>query len=323
MIVQLLSSFKLHPDDAIYIGLQSTVDAEYEVLATIKAQLPNLPLHPVLLDRPTRGAAHTLNLIISKMNPEHLKKKTISLDCDTLYFYDVLAEMRKLGKGIGCVYCFEDEGEKPIYSYTSFDESTNGIEKVTEKVRISSHANTGAYGFSNALILSQYLEKLLVRCLPEKGEFYTSAVISEMIADGLEFQAVQVRLSDFACVGTPGQLRDFVNAGIRRMELTKQCVVVFDLETLGRLQGSQKTTEQQILDVLPAKFVLFMRRIAKDGFEVRLSFENGYCPDCKNSIFNGTGRTQITYATEAVRQKAKLQGYLFPVNEDFNNVVGW
>lgn len=323
MIVQLLSSFKLHPNDGIYIGLQSKVDEEYKVLATIRAQLPDLLLHPVLLDGPTRGAADTLHLIISKMDPEHLRRKTISLDCDTLYFCDVLTDMRRLAKDVGCVYCFEDEGEEPIYSYTRFNASTNRIKETKEKVRISPYANTGAYGFASALILSQYLEKLLERPLPENGEFYTSAVISEMILDDLEFQAVELSLSDFACVGTPRQLRNFVEAGIQRKELTKHCIVVFDLETVAGLHCSQEMTELQILDVLPAKFVMFMRRIKRDGFEVRLSFENGYCPNGRNLIFDDTSRSQISYATAAARQKARLQGYLFPVNEDFNNVVGW
>lgn len=323
MIVQLLSNIKLYSDDAIYIGLQKTVEDDYRVSATIQAQLPNLPIHTVLLDGPTRGAADTLHLIIGNMNPEHLHRKTVSLDCDTLYFYDVLAEMRKLPEDSGSVYCFEDEGEKPIYSYIRFDELTKRVEEVREKIKISSHANTGAYGFANARLLSQHLERILEGDLPEKGEFYTSAVISEMIDEGFDFRAVQVQASDFACVGTPKQLRLFLETDVRRENLAKHCKIVFDLETVLQLSGSTWKTEGQILKSLQVKFVAFLQKLKKDGVELELSFRNGYSPDQKEVNLDETDEMEFKYTTVASREQARAQKHLFPVSENFKNVVGW
>lgn len=46
------------------------------------------------------------------MKPNELRRKSIALDCDTIYFSNVLGEFRACGSGCGASFYFEDEGEK-------------------------------------------------------------------------------------------------------------------------------------------------------------------------------------------------------------------
>jgi hypothetical protein len=49
----------------------------------------------VHLDFDTAGAAETLYVVLGSMGEEALDRKTISLDCDTIYFFDVLGDFGK------------------------------------------------------------------------------------------------------------------------------------------------------------------------------------------------------------------------------------
>lgn len=51
------------------------------------------------------------------MSKEHLTRKTVSLDCDTIYWQDILQSVRSMPPQYGgCVY-FVDNGDRPIFSY--------------------------------------------------------------------------------------------------------------------------------------------------------------------------------------------------------------
>jgi hypothetical protein len=56
-------------------------------------------------------------IISQSMSKEHLDRKTVSLDCDTIYWSDVLADARKMPSGYGGCFYFIDQGRKPIFSY--------------------------------------------------------------------------------------------------------------------------------------------------------------------------------------------------------------
>lgn len=70
----------------------------------------------------------------------------------------------------------------------------NRIVQIKEKVAISRNANTGAYVFPDgfelrnrcAAFLDQPLEQLAL------GEYYTSSLISDMIASGITFLALPI-----------------------------------------------------------------------------------------------------------------------------------
>lgn len=47
-----------------------------------------------------------------QMSPVEVRRKSISLDCDTIYFSDVLGRFRECASGCGSSFYFEDEGDK-------------------------------------------------------------------------------------------------------------------------------------------------------------------------------------------------------------------
>uniref|UniRef100_A0A7S3G305 Uncharacterized protein n=2 Tax=Palpitomonas bilix TaxID=652834 RepID=A0A7S3G305_9EUKA len=94
------------------------------------------------------------------MDERELSRKTISLDCDTFYVTDVLGKFRQVAPGEGAIFVFEDAGSAPIYSYTVLDESGSAV-RIAEKLKISNHANTGAYAFPSAKSLKDSCEKVI------------------------------------------------------------------------------------------------------------------------------------------------------------------
>lgn len=147
------------------------------------------------------------------MGAEHLKRRTVSLDCDTIYFSDILSQVRALPDGHGACFYFEDHGTAPIFSYIQTDEH-GLVHKLAEKRAISEKANSGAYAFPSAAALHQWSAKGLDDRLDgsmQTQEYFTSLLIGEMINKGnLPFLGVQISTKDFSCVGTPTQLREFL-----------------------------------------------------------------------------------------------------------------
>lgn len=326
MVVQLLSNLKLHSEDAVYIGLQRAVEREHQVLATIKAYLQKtgISLFPVYFDSPTRGAAETLHKIIGHLNARHRQRRTVSLDCDTIYFYDILSEIRNIPADSGSLCFFEDEGEESIFSYVRFDETSKAVTEIQEKVKISSHANTGAYGFRNAVELSKHLGKVLAKPVPEIGEFHTSTVIAEMIREGLKFQAVPVPIEDFACVGTPKQLRVFLESPIRTKSIQKGHKILFDLSSISNLPRNVPLLEDVMSVCLPDQFLQFILKMKKDGLEVELSVKEDLSSFEKlSSCEDAPGESEFIFSTWISRRRASAKGSLFPVNDSFEKIVGW
>lgn len=56
-------------------------------------------------------------MVTQSMTKEHLQHRTVSLDCDTIYWNDILSSVRKLPSGHGGCFYFIDQGDKPIFSY--------------------------------------------------------------------------------------------------------------------------------------------------------------------------------------------------------------
>jgi NDP-sugar pyrophosphorylase family protein len=152
------------------------------------------------------------------MPSSHLSRKTVSLDCDTIYFADILDRVRKMPKGYGACFYFEDTGNQPIFSYirTKTDQSKiEVIHEIKEKMAISNKANSGAYVFPSASILStaaaNLLDHQLTATTDTAGEYFTSQIIDQMIEKGESpFMGIPIKHVDFCCVGTPKQLREFL-----------------------------------------------------------------------------------------------------------------
>eukprot|EP00903_Cladosiphon_okamuranus_P016587 g15301.t1 len=242
MLFWLLDNLKFEPDDTLWVGIQQELEVEYAMEARLRQEYPALDVRVVLIDFQTRGAAETLFIMLQQMSSAEVRRKSISLDCDTIYFSDVLGSFRACESGCGSSFYFEDEGEKPIFSYIDFEPGTDRIVDIREKEAISRHANTGAYAFPCGDKLRDMCRTVLDNPVGKAGEFYTSGIIQEMIRAGEKF--VGIHVPSFSCVGTPAQLRSFlvlVRKGvIPPQHKTRVC---FDLDRLLRTLHSESGGE--------------------------------------------------------------------------------
>eukprot|EP00904_Undaria_pinnatifida_P013269 jgi/Undpi1/9072/HiC_scaffold_26.g11532.m1 len=230
MLFWLLDNLRIGPEDTVWIGMQQELrGAKYDIEARIRKEYPSLDLRIVSIDFQTRGAVETLFIMLQHMSPGEVKRKSISLDCDTIYFTDVLGTFRACESGCGFSFYFQDEGEQPIFSYICLEPGTNNILDIQEKVAISRHANTGAYAFPCGEQLRGFCRNVLDGSVGSTGEYYTSVIIERMIRDGHKF--VGVHVPSFACVGTPSQLRRFLDEVRTGVVVPRyKARVIFDLD---------------------------------------------------------------------------------------------
>jgi capsule biosynthesis phosphatase len=106
---------------------------------------------------------------------------------------------------------------------------------IVEKEKISNNACTGAYGFSSSKQLLKYTQKILDNKIKQKGEYYTSTIIREMIKDGEIFDNLNIHTNNYHCLGTPVQVRYFYNNFPRISSTNNSCNIdvqriCFDLD---------------------------------------------------------------------------------------------
>ncbi|UJR24377.1 hypothetical protein I4U23_005754 [Adineta vaga] len=202
-------------DDVIYLGLPKNLGEQFDLIEILKLEYPKHVFEVIILDFETRGAAETLFIISQSIPKNRLERKTISLDHDTIYFKSIVEQFRQLPNNLNASFYFEDIDNKPLYSYLKFDENRtyNGhffVSDVSEKIMISSHANTGAYAFRSASVLKKFCTQLLDEAFRDSGEYYTTNLMRLMISDNEHFIGIQIHREDFVCVGTPDHLDQFL-----------------------------------------------------------------------------------------------------------------
>lgn len=244
MILWLIDNLHLGPDDTMFFGVRNFIEDEFQLSELVKKELtigpsgsgsslglgeemsaPKIKVTKLYFD--TRGASETLYIIVQSMTEEEKLRKTLSLDCDTIYFSNIIEQFRGLRANESACFYFEDTQEKPVFSYIELDEN-DSIINIKEKHKISTHANTGAYGFASAKLLEEYCGKVLDQGVGATGEYYTSNVISKMLSQGLVFKGIFVE--DFACVGTPWQLEEFLRMIRAKKVKVKPRRFCFDLD---------------------------------------------------------------------------------------------
>jgi len=190
----------------------------------LRKDFPHIPFVFVPLTGNTMGAADTMRIALQSLGLDFSDSPIISLDGDNFYTIDLLSMWIGKESLDNCLITFDDDGDKPIYSYVRLGENDdddrnkrNKIVEIKEKVKISNQACTGAYGFSSWKQLLQYSLKTLSNpANKQKNEFYISSVIALMIHAGEIFETLRVPIDDYVCLGTPLQLRAFCNDFPRR-----------------------------------------------------------------------------------------------------------
>ncbi|RCI16048.1 hypothetical protein L249_3173 [Ophiocordyceps polyrhachis-furcata BCC 54312] len=230
MIVWLLSNLKFKPGDTVWVAVNDEVDDDFHLGQLVSKSLPHIDHRILRLRHQTKGASETLYVISQSMTKRDLQKRTISLDCDTIYWTDILGQARRLPVDTGACFYFKDDGDKPVFSYIKL-EARNGLDYISdiqEKTAISKNANSGAYVFpSGQELKTKAAEMLDMRHLDnqEIGEYYTSKLVGHMIRLETAFTGILIRQDDFSCVGTPEQLQHFlrtIKSGECRLSVTGQ-----------------------------------------------------------------------------------------------------
>lgn len=188
----------MHDDDLIYILYDPAMSGFVELMY---AKYPSVKLIPLPYE--SRGAADTVHMCLEKS-----ERPMLLVDCDTFYTCDLLKQCRKC-VGHNAVFFFEDDsdGSLPMFSYV--DKQGDKISDIREKVRISTHACSGAYFFDSRSLFLEYAYRVIQDGTTFNGEYYTSCVIHEMLKNDEEFRALSLDPGTYYMLGTPRQVLDF------------------------------------------------------------------------------------------------------------------
>lgn len=221
MIFHLIDNLNLKDNDKLFLIYNKELN-KYSFNIIIKNKYKNINL--IELNKQTEGAAETILFGLNNIDNHLLNNKCVLLDCDTFYHIDILDIYREQSNN--AIFCFKDNQDKPIFSYLNIN-NDNIITDIKEKIKISEFANTGCYCFKNGFVLKEYCEKVIDNNIREKGEYYTSCVIKEMLNDKHIFNSNIINNYDFSCVGTPLQLKIYCSNNSNNIKKKRFC---FDLD---------------------------------------------------------------------------------------------
>jgi NDP-sugar pyrophosphorylase family protein len=205
MIMWVIDNLSLTADDTLVVVFNPAfLSMDVFMETVVKEKYPNVQL--IELQGPTRGAAETVLLGLQGLPPEQLKRPCMLCDGDTFYTADIVEKYRAVSTTHNATFTFIDTQPKPIYSYVTVN-SSDEVDDIKEKVKISDNANTGCYCFKVGTELAQYCEKIIAAgamqlSQDQKGEFYTSGVIKAMLHDKIPCKMLMVRRRyPCSCVG--------------------------------------------------------------------------------------------------------------------------
>ena len=228
ILYYLLDGLNLDNVDFVYIPYNREY-SDYNFESVLKNDYPHVRFEFFKLENQTRGAAETIYLSLNQLNTEN-DTPVLCLDGDNFYDCDVITQWG----GENCVFTMHDTASKPIYSYVECNDSSN-ICDVKEKVKISDHACTGAYGFKSMSELKKFALEIIRDDERQHSEFYMSGVIKRMLDGGMVFKNKSVDKSKFNCLGTPLQVKQFYNnfplvSSIQSTNRIQNKRVCFDLD---------------------------------------------------------------------------------------------
>jgi capsule biosynthesis phosphatase len=236
MICWVIESLKLTKEDQLIIVHRDELN-HYNFKELLQNSYPQHNIKFVELSFNTRGAAETVLHGLKQIESTDLEQPIMLCDCDTFYEDDVVSDYKN--EGGNCIFYFNDTGDKPIFSYITFDDGK--VTSIKEKEKISDNANTGLYCFRTTSLLKQYCEILLDSPTDSK-ELYISEIYRKMLENNETITAIKV--DKFHCIGTPFQLQLFATNNIKLGEKQRFC---FDFDntlvTFPKVKNDYSTVE--------------------------------------------------------------------------------
>jgi len=205
ILFHLLDNLHITPDiDFIYVPYNQEY-VSYQLETLLVQRYPSIPFRFLPLNEETRGAAETIYIALNKIDDHD--KPVLCIDSDNFYTMDLIKEW----KGQNVVCTIQDKTPDPKFSYIQTDEHQM-ITDIIEKVKISDKACSGCYGFSSFKTLQQYCLYIMDHQITQKGEYYTSGVIKEMLNDKIMFKNLHIPNKHYFCLGTPEQCSYYSHA---------------------------------------------------------------------------------------------------------------
>jgi len=267
MLLHLLDNLQTRLGDVVWLVVPEALYAQYEATLCLSQEYPEVDIRVVTFNMKTRGAVETLFIGLRHMSETELNRRVVCLDCDTLYFSDVLGQFRGLPKENGACFYFVDQGSRAMYSYLRVG-ADDLVKEVREKNAISRMANVGAYGFPSARALRSYIQAVLDQPDRMMETYYVSNIINKMVKD--DFHFVALNAEHCRQCGTPPQLEEFmaeVAAG-QALQLPKRrfCFALDNVLVTAPLKPGDFSTVQPI-----EKNVQLVRELKQSGHHIIIS----------------------------------------------------
>jgi len=174
ILYYLLDNLNLRSIDFVYIVYNQEY-SHYRLEDQLVKDYPLVNFMFLKLDKNTGGAAETIHLALDKLTMEDTS--VLCLDGDNFYSVDIVSKWKGMNKVITFI------STSNLYSYVQVN-NDNKVTDIVEKQPISPYACSGAYGFNSYKTLWRYSKKVVDNDIKQNGEYYTSAIIKEMICDG-------------------------------------------------------------------------------------------------------------------------------------------
>lgn len=174
-------------------------------------KFPLIKFYFMRLEKQTCGACDTLYRLLSNLKNNFIENNNPFLCLDGDAFYTInITKLYSESTNKNSVFVFHDTTPKPIYSYIKPNKNEKSILEIKEKEKISDLACCGAYGFESYHTLLKYAKQCIDKQIIQKNEYYISGIYKCMLLDEIKVNYIEIKSSDFNCLGTPLQVQLFV-----------------------------------------------------------------------------------------------------------------
>jgi len=208
ILFYVIDNLFLNEDDKIFIIYNKELD-DFDFSNIIKNKYSHINL--IKLESDTKGASETVYIGLDEIiKTKSYHKKTMLIDCDIFYTYDIITAFRNIESNANAVFYTTNYDINPVFSYINMDENNNILE-IKEKIKISDNANTGAYAFNDIDVLYKYSKYVVDNNILFNNECYTSCIIAEMIKNEEKFIGINVKEDNVFVLGTPEQVSSYIS----------------------------------------------------------------------------------------------------------------
>lgn len=206
MIEHVLNSIRI-PNAKYTLVIQQAFHDKYQEKLDLLANKYGVQF--IAVEKLTQGAACTALATHEIINNDDT---VIFADSDNFFDNDVFkafvtdAQTRNLD---GSLLTFNTD--EACFSFAELD--NNGfVIRTAEKDPISNHAITGVYLFTHGRDFVRCAINMMIYGDRNKNEYYMSNVYNWAIKAGFKIGVFDIQKSDWACVGTPQQLQEYLKA---------------------------------------------------------------------------------------------------------------